>query len=75
MKTYGALADHRDRSFTLSLVDDPVAFGSVRRPDPATREADTPVSPQVSLALIVASSLGLWALIWFALTCLISNWP
>jgi hypothetical protein len=74
MKTYGALAD-RDRPLSLSLVDDLPAFGTVRRADPATCEADIRVSRRVSLVLIVASSLGLWGLIWFLLTCLASNWP
>jgi hypothetical protein len=47
-----------------AALDDPSLDNEVRR-----------VSPRVSLALMVFSSLGLWALLWFALTCLISNWP
>jgi hypothetical protein len=75
METYAASGDHRDKSLSWSLANDPAAFGTTRHPDPATGEADPRVSPRVSLAIIVASSLGLWALIWFALTSLISNWP
>jgi len=76
VKTYAASADHqRGSSLSLSLVGDPAVFGAIRRDDPATHEADARVSPRASLALIVLSSLGLWALIWFALSYLISNWP
>jgi hypothetical protein len=75
MATY-APSQHRAKSpLSWPLTSDPAAFDVVRRPDPATREADTRVSPRVSLVLIVVSSLGLWGLIWFALTRLISNWP
>jgi hypothetical protein len=74
METYATSGDHRGKLVSWPLTD-PAALSPARRPDTATREADNRVSPRVSLLLIVVSSLGLWTLIWFALTGLISNWP
>jgi hypothetical protein len=75
MQTDAASGDHRGKVLYWSRAGDPAAFDIVRRPDTATREAEARVSPRVSLLLIVGSSVGLWGLIWFALTSLISKWP
>jgi hypothetical protein len=75
MKIYAALPDRRGKSLGRFPAGHPAALGAVRRRDAATREADVRASQRVSLALVVLSSLGLWILTWFALTCLISNWP
>jgi hypothetical protein len=70
MDTYAAHGGHRAKSSRLTLVGNTAALS-----DPSPDSEVRLVSPRVSLALIVLSSLGLWALLWFALTCLISNWP
>ena len=74
MNTYVAPGDHRGKTAGLRLVSDATTFTSVRHPEPAPRETDERVRLQVSLAVALPLSLGLWALIWFALTYLISNW-
>jgi hypothetical protein len=75
MDTYVAPNAHRRKAARLRLVGDTAAFSTVRHFAPSPHETDPRLSPRASLAVIVLSSLGLWALIWFALTCLISNWP
>jgi hypothetical protein len=70
MDTYAAHGGHREKSSRLTLVSNTAALD-----DPSTDREVRRLSPRVSLALILLSSLGLWALAWFALTCLISNWP
>jgi hypothetical protein len=70
MDTYAAHSGHRAKSSRLTLVSNTAALDY-----PSLNREVRRVSPRVSLALIVLSSLGLWAVLWFALTCLISNWP
>jgi hypothetical protein len=67
--------DHRGKAARLRLASDATTFTSVRHPEPAPRETDERVRLRVAVAVAVVPSLALWALIWFALTCLISNWP
>ena len=75
MNTYVAPGDHRAKTAGLRLVSDATTFTSVRQPEPAPRETDERVRLRVSLAVALPLSLGLWALVWFALTRLITNWP
>jgi hypothetical protein len=75
MKIYAASPGRRGKPFSWFPASHSAALGTVRRHDAATREADARVSPRVSVSLVVLSSLALWALTWFALECLISNWP
>jgi len=70
MDTYAAHRGHRAKSSRLTLVSNIAALD-----DPPRDSEIRSLSPRVSLALILLSSLGLWAVVWFALTCLISNWP
>ncbi len=73
MKSYAAFVHHRGKSSGWSLLGGATPFRSARAP--ATEEIARPVSPRVSLAIVVLPSMALWALIWFALRSLISNWP
>ena len=75
MNIYVAPGDHRGKTAGPRLVSDATTFTSVRHPEPAPRETDERVRPRVSLAIALPLSLGLWALVWFALTRLITNWP
>jgi hypothetical protein len=75
METYVARGQHRPRPSKLSLQVEPADFARVRRWEPSSRETDPRASPRVCVAVIVLSSLGLWALIWFAISSLISYWP
>lgn len=72
METFAASDERRARLLRAILASD-AAAGTAGRSEP--RDGDDRISPGASLALIVLSSLGLWALVWFALRCLITNWP
>ena len=67
--------DHRGKAARLTLFSDAAPFRTVRHSGPAPWETDERVRLRVSMAVALLPSLALWALIWYALTCLISNWP
>ena len=73
METYTAFDDRRARLLHFMLVSD-TAAGTARHPEPAPR-TDELVRLRVAAAVALPLSLGLWALVWFALTRLITNWP
>jgi hypothetical protein len=75
MDTYVGRGDRRGKPARLRLISGPEALPKVRHSEPASRETDDRVSLRVALAAAVLPSIALWALIWFALTRLISNWP
>ena len=75
MNTYVAPGDHRGKTAGLRLVSDATTFTSVGHPEPAPRETDGRARLQVEVAVAVVSTLALWAVVWFALTRLITNWP
>ena len=75
MNAYVAPGDRRAKTAGLRLVSDTMTLISVRHPEPAPRETDERLRLRVSLAVALPLSLGLWALVWFALTRLITNWP
>ena len=58
---YGYTADYRRRHDAIS------------RPDQSARES--PLTPGVALILIVLSSLGLWGVIWLAVSSIASALP
>jgi hypothetical protein len=60
-------------SLRAMLVTDAAAANTDEQSE--AHETDDRISARASLALIVLSSLALWALIWFALTRVITNWP
>jgi hypothetical protein len=75
METYAASDDRRARLLRLILVSDTAAAGTARHPEPAPREIDDRLRLRRTMAVALLPSLALWALIWFALTALITNWP
>jgi hypothetical protein len=58
---YGYTADYRRRHDAIS------------RPDQSERER--PIAPGVALIIIVLSSLGLWCVVWLAVSSLASVLP
>jgi hypothetical protein len=58
---YGYAAEYRRRHDAIS------------RPDQSERES--PLAPGAALTIIVVSSLGLWCVIWFAVSSLASALP
>jgi hypothetical protein len=74
MDTYVAPDDRRGKAAKLRLASDAAAFNRARHPEVAPHDTDARIRLR-SLAVAFALSLGLWALIWSALTRLISNWP
>jgi hypothetical protein len=75
MDTYVAPVEALRRPARLRLVADAEAFRTVRHSGPASRETDERARLRKAMAVALLPSLALWALIWFALTCLITNWP
>ena len=75
MGTYVAPVDHRRKAVKLRLVSDAAALGTVRHPEPAPCETDERARLRSGVVVALLPSAALWALIWYALTCLISNWP
>ena len=75
METYVAPVEHPGMPARLRLVSDPAAFGTIRQAEPAPHEADKGTRLRKAVAVALLPSLGLWAMIWYALTHLISNWP
>jgi hypothetical protein len=74
MKTNAASGHHHQKSSAWPLAGGVAPLRIVRHRDPASEEADDRVSLRTSVTIVVLSSLALWAVIWFALTCLITNW-
>jgi hypothetical protein len=75
METYAASDDRRARLLRLILVSAIAAAGTARHPEPAPRKIDEQLRLHKTIAVALLPSLALWALIWFALTALITNWP
>jgi hypothetical protein len=74
METYVVPGEHPGMPARLRLVADAAAVGTSRHPDPISLEVDERVRLRKGVAVPLLPSLALWLLIWFALTCLISNW-
>jgi hypothetical protein len=75
MEIYVAPGEHRGMAARLRLVADAAALGTIRQAEPAPHEADEGVGFRKAVAVAILPSLGLWAIIWYALTHLISHWP
>jgi hypothetical protein len=76
MEAYSAFDDRRARLLALMLVGDTAAAGAARHRKPALCEPDERLGlRKTTVAVALLPSLMLWALICFALTRLISNWP
>jgi hypothetical protein len=75
METFVAPGDHRVKAARLRLVSDAAVFDEVRHSEPAPCDIDERARLRKAVAIALLPSLALWALIWFALTCLITNWP
>ena len=71
MDIYVAPGDKREKS--AAMLSDGGALDTARQSEPI--ETERRLSAGASLAIMMALSLALWALIWFCLTCLISFWP
>jgi hypothetical protein len=74
MGTYVAPGDHREKARRLRLVSGAAKLHAARHSEPAPRETDVWAWLRVVLAVTVLLSLGLWALLWYGLTRLISSW-
>jgi hypothetical protein len=75
METYATSDDRRAMLVRLMLVSDTTAAGTVRHTEPAPCETDERLRLRKTMAVALLPSMALWALIWFALTYLITNWP
>jgi hypothetical protein len=75
METYVAPGQRRRKAARLTLVSDAATSSTVQHSEPAPWGTDERVRLRVAVAVALLPSLALWALIWYALTCLISNWP
>jgi len=62
-------------SKTARLVSDAASCSTSPQPEPAPRDAGERARLRVGLAVALLPSMALWALIWYALSWLISNWP
>jgi hypothetical protein len=76
MDTYFVSGEHRGEAAGPTLLTDAEASGTIGHPDePVPRVANERARLQKAVARALLPSLALWALIWYALTCLIANWP
>jgi hypothetical protein len=75
MQTYATSDDHRAMLVRLITVSDTATAGTARHSEPTRRKTDELLRLRKTVAVALLPSLALWALIWFALTCLITNWP
>jgi hypothetical protein len=75
METYVAPGEHPGMPARLRLVSDAAAFGTIRHAEPAPPEADERTRLRKAVAVAILPSIALWAMIWYALSRLISNWP
>ena len=75
METYVAPVEHPGMPARLRLVSDAAALSTIRHGEAAPNEADERTRLRKAVAVAILPSLGLWAMIWYALTHLISNWP
>ena len=75
MDTYIVPGDPRRKAARLRLVSDASSTSTFRHSERAPRDTDDRVRLRIGLAVAVLPSMALWALIWYALTQLISHWP
>jgi hypothetical protein len=67
--------DHRANAASVRLVIDAASLDTAGHLEPASRETVERLRLGTAMAVAFLPTLALWALIWFALTQLISNWP
>jgi hypothetical protein len=75
MDTYVVPGDNRGKAARPRLGSVAATFGTVRHPEPAPRETNERVRLRVEVAVAVVATLALWALVWFALSRLLTNSP
>jgi hypothetical protein len=75
METYVALGERPGMAAGLRLVSDAAVSGAIRQAERAPRETDERTRLRKAVAVALLPSMALWAIIWYALSHLISNWP
>ena len=75
METYVAADGRRRTVARLRLVSDTAGLSKAQHSRSASRETDERVRFLKAVAIALLPSATLWALIWYTLTRLISNWP